>query len=275
MWAILGAGSNLGARAAILRAAREHLAALGVRTERCSHTYETAAMVPTGREPGPAFLNQAWKVRTSREPRRLLELLLEVERRFGRVRDRRWGNRTLDLDILWMPREVRLPELRVPHPGLFDRPFAIAPLLDVEPRLRHLLAGMRRRPPRVGPRAEGAEKVSAALTAGLGEPVGARVVSEVRARWEELPDAIAGAGLVIRRVAALNSPTKPDALWEVALVGTTGTVPIRAPNPRNSRREQGRLLVRRRRQSRYALAPTPWRLPGWPIRARTSAHPFP
>lgn len=226
MWAIVGAGSNLGARAAILNAARIHLEALGVRTERRSHTYETPAMVPPGREPGPAFLNEAWKVRTSREPRRLLELILAVERRFGRVRDRRWGDRTLDLDILWMPHEVRLRELRVPHPGLFDRPFAIAPLLDVEPQLRHLLAGMRKRPHRVRPRAEAAaDEVSAALTAALAQPVSARVVSEVRAPWEALPDAIAGAGLAIRHVAALNSPTKPNALWEVALVGTPGRAP--------------------------------------------------
>lgn len=226
MWAIVGAGSNLGARSAILEAARAHLAALGVRTERCSHTYESPAMVPPGREPGPPFLNEAWKVRASRDPRRLLALLLEVEQRFGRVRDERWGNRTLDLDILWMPREVRFPELRVPHPGLFDRPFAIAPLLDVEPRLRRLLAGMRRRPRRVGPRSEGAaEELSAALTAGLAKPVAGRVVSQVRAQLDELPDAIAGAGLVIRHVAALNSPTKPNASWEVALVGIPGPSP--------------------------------------------------
>ena len=244
MLAIVGAGSNLGARATILRAARAHLDALGVRTERCSHTYESPALVPPGRQPGPAFLNEAWRVRTARSPRRLLQLLLEVERRFGRERDVRWGDRTLDLDILWMPQEVCLPELRIPHPGLRERPFAIAPVLDVEPSLRHLLRGMRRRPRRVNPlravlvgaspnrvrdagrsEAEGhpADALGAVLDTELSQPVPAASVIEVRAPLRALPDAIVAARMRIARVAVLDSPAYPgDSAWRIALVGTPG-----------------------------------------------------
>lgn len=228
MWAIVGAGSNLGARAAILDAARVHLDALGVRTERRSHTYETPAMVPPGVVPGPPHLNQAWRVRTARSPRRLLRILLEVESRFGRTREVRWSDRTLDLDILWMPIEVRLPELRVPHPGLRKRAFAIAPVLDVEPRLRHLLAGMRQRPARVARATGPADTLSALLGAGLSEPVAGRVVRRVRGTMEQLPELISAAGLVIRRVAVLDSPTKPgDSTWDIALIGTPGPAPAK------------------------------------------------
>lgn len=222
MWAIVGAGSNLGARSAILDAAREHLDALGIRVERRSHTYETPAMVPEGHAPGPAFLNEAWRVRTSRSPQRLLEVLRAVEARFGRVRTRRWGDRTLDLDILWAERRVDRPGLQVPHPGLATRAFALAPLLDVEPRLRALAVGMRRRPKRVlHGHANPADELSERLEQSFRQPVPGHVVTTIRATRDALPNVIGDAGLRVCRVAVLESPTESnDSTWSVALVGT-------------------------------------------------------
>lgn len=231
MWAIVGAGSNLGARADILEAARRVLDAHGVRTERRSHTYTSPAMVPPGRPPGPAFLNEAWRVRTTLSPRRLLALLLRVEAMFGRVRTQRWGNRTLDLDVLWAEHEVQLPALTVPHPGIYNRAFAIAPVLDVEPSLRCLAKGMRRRPQRISRNSlcpertgEPAATVSAVLNAVLSEPVAAQKVVVLRAPLEGLGAAIEAERMRIARVAVLESPEDPSrSAWGVALAGMAGT----------------------------------------------------
>lgn len=67
----------------------------------------------------PAFLNMAAAVRTSLAPEHLLKELLDVENRLGRVRDIRWGPRTVDLDLLWMHGETRDTEsLQLPHPRM-------------------------------------------------------------------------------------------------------------------------------------------------------------
>jgi len=86
----------------------------------------------------PAFLNAALELRTTLSPRVLLELLLDIERMFGRdrVADRRWGPRTLDLDLL-MYGELVIdePGLMVPHPRLTERRFVLEPLADLVPDL--------------------------------------------------------------------------------------------------------------------------------------------
>ncbi len=129
----VGLGTNLGARLATLRASVAVLELEGrVEVMRVSRVYETAPLGP----PQPRYLNAAVRVRSDHDPHGLLERLLAVERGFGRVRGRRWGPRTLDLDLLEGPVEVNDERLRLPHPELEGRPFVLAPLADVDPGRR-------------------------------------------------------------------------------------------------------------------------------------------
>jgi 2-amino-4-hydroxy-6-hydroxymethyldihydropteridine diphosphokinase len=125
----VGLGANLGDRAAAIRAAAE---ALGAR--RLSTIRETE---PWGLEEQPPFLNAVAELETELEPRALLDRLLAVERELGRVRTGpRWGPRTIDLDLLvYGDRVVDEPALKVPHPRLHERAFALEPLAELAPDL--------------------------------------------------------------------------------------------------------------------------------------------
>ena len=92
---------------------------------------------PVGVVDQPLFLNGAAALDTELSPRELLEALLSIERRLGRVRDgTRWGPRTIDLDLLLYGDEVvDEPGLRVPHPRLHERRFALEPLAELNPEL--------------------------------------------------------------------------------------------------------------------------------------------
>jgi 2-amino-4-hydroxy-6-hydroxymethyldihydropteridine diphosphokinase len=104
-----------------------HARILGV-----SRVYETD---PVGGPEQPAFLNAAIALAWDGEPLALLDVLQRIEHDLGRVRDVRWGPRTIDLDVLWIEGGVRIddPRLVVPHPCLHERAFALRPLLDVAP----------------------------------------------------------------------------------------------------------------------------------------------
>lgn len=129
MLAVIGLGSNLGDRRALLRRALDGLAALGTPV-RISALYETEPVGP----PQPLFLNAAVALESSLAPLALLDGLLALEISLGRVRQERWGPRSIDLDILWADTGVFLaPRLTVPHPELRRRAFALRPLLDVAP----------------------------------------------------------------------------------------------------------------------------------------------
>ena len=93
---------------------------------------------PWGRGVQPDFLNGAVELQTRMTPRVLLEHLLAIEERFGRVRAKedRWGPRTLDLDLLVFGEEViDEPGLHVPHPRLHERAFVLVPLAEIAPSL--------------------------------------------------------------------------------------------------------------------------------------------
>ena len=91
---------------------------------------------PVGVADQPPFLNGAVRIQTTLAPRALLDSLLEIERSLGRVRDERWGPRTLDLDlIVYGGENVDEPGLRVPHPRLHERRFALEPLFELDPEL--------------------------------------------------------------------------------------------------------------------------------------------
>jgi 2-amino-4-hydroxy-6-hydroxymethyldihydropteridine diphosphokinase len=131
--AVVGIGANLGDRLATMRAAALAIGEVA-RVEKASHVYETA---PVGGPPQPAFLNAAVLVAYERAPLDLLDDLLAIELRAGRVRMERWGPRILDLDVLLIDGlAVDTPRLVVPHPRLRERAFALAPLLEIAPGAR-------------------------------------------------------------------------------------------------------------------------------------------
>ncbi|RKY64584.1 MAG: 2-amino-4-hydroxy-6-hydroxymethyldihydropteridine diphosphokinase [Candidatus Latescibacterota bacterium] len=138
--AYVGLGSNLGDRTKYLREAVRRLKALpGTKLEAVSSFYDTA---PVGVEDQPRFLNAVVKLRTELPPKRLLEGLLEIERELGRKRTRRWGPRTVDLDLLlYDDRVISEPGLQVPHPRMHERSFVLVPLAELDPELVHPVLG--------------------------------------------------------------------------------------------------------------------------------------
>lgn len=133
--AFIGAGANLGDRAAALRGAIDRLrASPGVMTVEPSSLYETS---PVGVRDQPMFLNLVAGVETNLSPEQLLTLLLAIEQAFGRARTERWGPRTLDLDLLAFEDETRATSsLQLPHPRMLDRKFVVAPLQELLARQR-------------------------------------------------------------------------------------------------------------------------------------------
>lgn len=132
--AFVGIGSNLGDRESNLRQAIDLLRAEdGIDVVAVSELRETEPVGPV--EQGP-FLNGAVRVSTELSARELLNRLLEIEQRLGRVRRERFGPRTIDLDVLVYGEDVvDEPGLTVPHPRLHERRFALEPLAELAPGL--------------------------------------------------------------------------------------------------------------------------------------------
>ena len=132
--AFVGIGSNLGDREATLRRAVELLAAEeGIEVVAVSELRETEPVGPV--EQGP-FVNGAVRLATELPPHELLERLLAIEQRLGRVRKERFGPRTIDLDLLVYGEQViDEPGLTIPHPRLHERRFALDPLAELAPDL--------------------------------------------------------------------------------------------------------------------------------------------
>ena len=134
--AYVALGSNLGDRERTRRDAVDALAAEdGVEVVAVSRLVETE---PVGFVDQPRFLNGVAALETDRPAGALLELLLDVERRFGRVREGvpAQGPRTLDLDLLlYGDAAIDEPGLQVPHPRMHERAFVLEPLAELDPRL--------------------------------------------------------------------------------------------------------------------------------------------
>ena len=134
----LGAGSNLGDRRANLRRALAALAPHGVRIARVSPVVESPALLLDDAPPewNRPFLNLVAECETSLTPHELLDALKAVEAELGRDAQARWSPRPIDLDILlWGAEEIVTERLRVPHPGLHERAFVLAPLASLRPLL--------------------------------------------------------------------------------------------------------------------------------------------
>ncbi|MFF4540973.1 2-amino-4-hydroxy-6-hydroxymethyldihydropteridine diphosphokinase [Streptomyces aureus] len=132
--AVISLGSNLGNRLETLQGAVDALEDTpGVRVKAVSPVYETE---PWGVEPGsqPSYFNAVVVLRTTLPPSSLLERAHAVEEAFHRVRDERWGPRTLDVDIVAYADVVSDdPVLTLPHPRAHERAFVLAPWHDVDP----------------------------------------------------------------------------------------------------------------------------------------------
>ena len=133
--AYVGLGANLGDREATIRAAVEALSAdEGIEVADLSTLRETE---PVGVGEQPLFLNGVVALDTTLSARELLDRLLEIEQRFGRVRiSGEHGPRTLDLDLLlYGDEQIDGPGLTLPHPRLHERRFVLEPLGELAPGL--------------------------------------------------------------------------------------------------------------------------------------------
>lgn len=128
----IGLGSNLGDSEQILREAVEELRVLG--TVSVSKLYQSP---PMGPQDQPNYYNAVAQLSTQLEPLALLDELQRIENEAGRVRLRRWGERTLDLDLLlYAEKNIINERLTVPHMGILERDFVVIPLLDLDPTLQ-------------------------------------------------------------------------------------------------------------------------------------------
>ena len=130
----IGLGSNLdNPRDQILDAFRELAESDGISLVARSSLYLSE---PMGPQDQPDFINAAALVETTLDPLALLAVLQGIEQRHARRRERHWGPRTLDLDLLLYGEEsISHPDLTVPHPGIGDRCFVLLPLREIEPGL--------------------------------------------------------------------------------------------------------------------------------------------
>ena len=134
--AVVAMGANLGDRAETLAAALKDLARLPLVDEvRASHPVESVAVKPDGPDASaPAYLNAVALVRTRLAPSVLLSYLHAIEERHGRERRERWGDRTLDLDLIaYGDLRSDAPGLLLPHPRAAERDFVLMPWLAVDP----------------------------------------------------------------------------------------------------------------------------------------------
>ena len=131
--AAISLGSNMGDRLAVLLQAVDRMEQVG-RLLAVSHLYETEPVGPIDQAP---FYNAVAVIETDRGAEDLLGRLLAIEARLGRVRERRWGPRTIDLDlILHGDTVIRTQTVSVPHPRYRERRFVLEPLVAVWPEAR-------------------------------------------------------------------------------------------------------------------------------------------
>lgn len=128
----IGLGSNLGDSRQILSEAIAKLKTLGM--VKVSRLYQSP---PMGPQDQPNYLNAVAELNTDLAPLDLLDHLQRFEQEAGRVRLRRWGERTLDLDLLIYGNEkIQNERLTVPHIGILQRDFVVIPLLDLDADLQ-------------------------------------------------------------------------------------------------------------------------------------------
>ena len=128
-------GSNLGNREEILSNVQQEISLSVGDVVNKSSIYETLAW---GIEDQPSFLNQVLLVKTKLLPQDLLKVINKVERDLGRVRHQKWGERLIDIDILYYENEIiNTKNLIIPHPEIANRRFTLVPLVEIAPDFIH------------------------------------------------------------------------------------------------------------------------------------------
>ena len=131
----IGLGSNLEQPREQITRAFDELAALPHTSLTArSHLYGSA---PLGPQDQPDYVNAVACLHTGLAPLELLDALQAIEQSHRRVRERHWGPRTLDLDILlYADQSIDLPRLQLPHPHMHERSFVLQPLSEIAPNLQ-------------------------------------------------------------------------------------------------------------------------------------------
>ena len=133
--AYLLTGSNLGVREKYLSTAREFITLHCGTILLSSSLYETAAW---GKMDQPSFLNQALEIDTLLNAKQLIRCILKIEKMMGRIRKEKYGPRLIDIDILLFNNEKHnYPFLKIPHPEMQNRRFALLPLAEIAPDIVH------------------------------------------------------------------------------------------------------------------------------------------
>lgn len=133
IWLLLG--TNLGNRKKNLEKAFRLLSQGAVQLLEYSSVYESE---PWGVDNQPWFWNVVIKVQTALEPAKLLTCCLEVENKMGRIRKQKWGERLVDIDILYYENQIiNEPNLEIPHPRIQERKFVLIPLVEKGSDLIH------------------------------------------------------------------------------------------------------------------------------------------
>jgi len=128
-------GGNMGDRQLMLATAKQKIEKESGRITRLSALYETAAWGKTQQSP---FLNQALELETLMTAKQLIVKLLAIEKGMGRIRSEKYGPRIIDIDILLFNAEkFEYPHLKIPHPELQNRRFALLPLAEIGANLIH------------------------------------------------------------------------------------------------------------------------------------------
>lgn len=130
----VGLGSNLDDPAAHIKTAMEQLGRLP--TTRCLRVSRLYHSAPVGPQDQPDFCNAVAELHTALAPLPLLSALLQIEQKHKRTRHRRWGPRSLDLDLLLYENlMMNTATLQLPHPRMHERAFVLRPLAELEPGL--------------------------------------------------------------------------------------------------------------------------------------------
>lgn len=128
-------GTNIGNKLNNLEVAITLIGNSVGKISKLSKIYETEAW---GKTDQPSFYNQVILLTTHLHPEQLLLRLLDIESDIGRVRYEKWGERIIDIDILYFDDQiVKTLQLQVPHPEIQNRRFTLIPLLEVAPNLIH------------------------------------------------------------------------------------------------------------------------------------------
>ena len=128
-------GTNLGEKSYNLHKVKSLLKDVGLLITAASTVYKTAAW---GKTDQPVFLNQVIRANTTLSPRSLLSAIHAIEQQMGRVRFEKWGERLIDIDILYYGKQIITEEgLIIPHPEISKRRFTLVPLAELQPDFIH------------------------------------------------------------------------------------------------------------------------------------------